>query len=367
MTATNDQIMKAEQLYIGGGTMKNSEAILVRPGKIEIRQAEMPVPSPDEVLIKVSHVGICGSDVHAFEHGPYIPPKDPNQKIGLGHECSGIIAGLGSNVKGFAEGDRVIIEPGVPCGRCSFCMGGKYNLCVSMDFMATQPNYRGALVNYMAYPARMVYKLPQNMSMTEGALVEPAAVGMHAAITAEAGPGKKIIILGAGCIGLMVLQACRTLGASEIIVVDLIDKRLKMAEQLGAIKTINGGRENAAEHMKELFGELGADIVFETAGSAATAKQSLSMVSRGGKIIIVGTIPDEVPVNFLSINKEVTIRTVFRYANNFPMTIDAISSGRFDVSSMVTDEYDYSDVQTAFEESVKRKAEIIKAVVVIDK
>jgi len=345
--------------------MKNSEAVLVRPGKIEIRQTEIPVPSPDEVLIKVSHVGICGSDVHAFEHGPYIPPKDPNQKIGLGHEFSGIVAGLGSNVKGFSEGDRVLIEPGVPCGRCGFCLRGKYNLCISMDFMATQPNYRGALVNYLTYPVRMVYKLPQSMTMTEGALVEPAAVGMHAAITAEVGPGKKIIILGSGCIGLMVLQACRTLGASEIVVVDLIDKRLKMAEQLGAAKTING-RENSVEITKELFGELGADIVFETAGSAVTARQALSMVSRGGKIIIVGTIPEEVPVNFLKINKEVTIRTVFRYANSFPMTINAISSGRFDVSSMVTDEYHFNNVQRAFEESVNRKAEIIKAVVAID-
>jgi len=347
----------------GMNSMKNSEAILRKPGEMEICEAEIPVPKADEILIKVSYVGLCGSDVHAFEFGPYIPPKDPKQKIGLGHECSGIVVGVGKDVTGFEEGDRVVIEPGIPCGKCNFCLSGAYNLCTSMDFMATQPNYKGALTNYIAYPARMTYKLPQNLSMTEGALIEPAAVGMHAAMVAEVVPGKKIVILGSGCIGLMVLQACRALGANEIIVVDLIEKRLRMAEQLGAKTMVNGGLERPVERVKELFGEFGADIVFETAGSSATAKQALGMVSRGGKIIIVGTIPAEVPVNFLSINREVTIRTVFRYVNNFPMTIDAIASGRFNVALMVTDEYDYSNVQKAFEESISRKTEIIKAVI----
>lgn len=343
--------------------MKNSEAILIKPGEMGIFEVDVPVPNSDEVLIKVSHVGLCGSDVHAFEFGPYIPPKDPNQRIGLGHECAGIIVGIGKDVTNFAIGDRVVIEPGIPCGKCKFCLSGAYNLCTSMNFMATQPNYKGALTNYVAYPARMTFKLPENLSLTEGALIEPAAVGMHAALVAEAGPGKKIAILGSGCIGLMVLQACLALGASEIIVVDLIEKRLRMAEQLGAMTTVNGGLERPVERVKEQFGEFGADIVFETAGSTVTAKQASSMVSRGGKIIIVGTIPGEVPINFLSINREVTIRTVFRYVNNFPMTINAIASGRFNVASMVTDEYEYADVQKAFDESISRKSEIIKAVI----
>lgn len=346
--------------------MKNTEAILVTPGKMQIMDAPMPEAVDDKVVIKVEYVGICGSDIHGFECGPFIPPKDPNQKIGLGHEFAGTVVAIGPKVTKFKIGDRVLCEPGVPCGKCKYCLSGHYNICPDVDFMATQPNYRGALTNYLAHPESFTYHLPDNMSMMEGALVEPASVGMHAAEVAGVKPGKKIAILGAGCIGLMTLQACRIMGASEIVVVDMISKRLDMAKKLGAMATVNSKEADAVSTVKELLGEYGADIVFETAGARATAMMTTQMVSRGGKIMIVGTISGETPINFLSINREVTIQTVFRYANNYPMTIDAISSGRFDVTSMVTDEYAYEDVQRAFEESLSRKAEIIKGVIRID-
>lgn len=343
--------------------MKNTEAILVTPGTMKIQEAPMPVPKEDEVLLKVEYVGICGSDIHGFESGPFIPPKDPNQKIGLGHECAGTVVGVGAKVKKIKVGDRVNIEPGVPCGKCKFCLEGHYNICPDVDFMATQPNYRGALTNYLTHPEALTYKLPDNMDTMEGALVEPAAVGMHAAMEAEVKPGKKIVILGAGCIGLMTLQACKVMGATEIVVVDVIEKRLAMAKKLGAMETINGMKEDTVARAKELLGDWGADIVFETAGSRVTAGQTTKLVMRGGRIMIVGTIPGETPIDFLSINREVKIQTVFRYANNYPMTIQAISSGRFDVKSMATDIYDYHEVQRAFEESLSRKADIIKGVI----
>ena len=346
--------------------MKNTEAILVTPGTMQIQDAPMPEPKEDEVLLKVEYVGICGSDIHGFENGPFIPPKDPNQKIGLGHECGGTVVGVGSKVKKIKVGDRVNIEPGVPCGKCRFCLSGHYNICPDVDFLATQPNYRGALTNYITHPEALTYKLPDNMDTMEGALVEPAAVGMHAAMEADVKPGKKIVILGAGCIGLMTLQACRVMGATEIVVVDMIEKRLNMAKELGAMEIINGGKEDTVARAKEILGDLGADIVFETAGAKATAAQTTKLVMRGGRIMIVGTVPGDTPVNFLSINREVKIQTVFRYANNYPMTIEAISSGRFDVKSMVTDIYDYKDVQRAFEESLSRKSEIIKGVIKVE-
>ena len=346
--------------------MKNTEAILVTPGTMKIQDAPMPEPKDDEVLLKVEYVGICGSDIHGFESGPFIPPKDPNQKIGLGHECGGTVVGVGSKVKKIKVGDRVNIEPGIPCGKCKFCLSGHYNICPDVDFLATQPNYRGALTNYITHPESLTYKLPDNMDTMEGALVEPAAVGMHAAMEADVKPGKKIVILGAGCIGLMTLQACRVMGATEIVVVDMIEKRLDMAKKLGAMETINGGKEDTVARAKEILGDLGADIVFETAGARATAAQTTKLVMRGGRIMIVGTVPGDTPVNFLSINREVKIQTVFRYANNYPMTIEAISSGRFDVKSMVTDIYDYKDVQRAFEESLSRKSEIIKGVIKVE-
>lgn len=132
---------------------------------------------------------------------------------------------VGNRVSKFKPGDRVNIEPGVPCGHCRYCLEGKYNICPDVDFMATQPNYRGALTHYLCHPESFTYKLPDNMDTTEGALVEPAAVGMHAAMLADVKPGKKIVILGAGCIGLMTLQACKCPGATDIAVVDVLEKR----------------------------------------------------------------------------------------------------------------------------------------------
>ena len=245
-------------------------------------------------------------------------------------------------------------------------MEGKYNICPDVDFMATQPNYRGALTYYLCHPESFTYKLPDNMDTMEGALVEPAAVGMHAAMLADVKPGKKIVILGAGCIGLMTLQACKCLGATDIAVVDVLDKRLAMAGQLGATVVINGAKEDTVACCQQFSGDMGADIVFETAGSAITVKQAPYLVMRGGKIMIVGTVPGDSAINFLKINREVSIQTVFRYANRYPVTIEAISSGRFDVKSMVTHIYDYADVQRAFDESVNNKREIIKGVIKIN-
>ena len=343
--------------------MRNTVAILEKPGKMVIKETDTPTPKDDEVLIEVKYVGICGSDVHGFEHGPYIPPKDPNQVIGLGHECSGIIKKIGKNVKKFTVGQRVCIEPGVPCYKCEFCLSGHYNVCPNVDFMATQPNYRGALTNYLTHPEAMTFHLPENMSLIEGALVEPAAVGIHAAKMAGDILGKTVVILGAGCIGLMTLQACKLKGASKIVVIDILDNRLNKAIELGATATLKGDDPQLTEKVKNIVGEYGADIVLETAGSAFTAKKALEVVKRRGKILIVGSIQDGVSIEFLKINREVTIQTVFRYANDFAATINSIANGEFDVNSIADRFFNYQDTQKAFEFSVNNKKDLIKGVI----
>lgn len=343
--------------------MKNTVAILEKPGKMVIKETQMPTPKDDEVLIEVKYVGICGSDVHGFEHGPYIPPKDPNQIIGLGHECSGIVKKIGKNVRKFKVGQRVCIEPGVPCYTCEFCLSGHYNVCPNVDFMATQPNYRGALTNYLTHPEAMTFHLPENMSLIEGALVEPAAVGIHAAKMAGDLLGKTVVILGAGCIGLMTLQACKLKGAAKIVMIDILDNRLTKAIELGATATLKGDDPQLTEKVKSIVGEYGADVVLETAGSIFTAEKALEVVKRRGKILIVGSIAGGVPVEFLKINREVTIQTVFRYANDFPATIDSIANGDFDVDSIADRFFNYQDTQKAFEFSVNNKKELIKGVI----
>lgn len=224
--------------------MKNSEAILVTPKHFEIQECPVPEPKDHEILMKVEYVGMCGSDIHGFEFGPFIPPKDPNQKIGLGHEVAGEVVKIGAKVTKFKVGDKVLIEPGVPDDTCEYCRTGRYNICPGVDFMATQPNYKGALTQYMTHPEEWTYHIPEGMTTMEGALVEPAAVGMHAAVLGGAQPGKSIVILGGGTIGLMVLQACISLGATDITVVDVIEKRLELAKKLGAARVINGKEED---------------------------------------------------------------------------------------------------------------------------
>lgn len=335
--------------------MKNSEAILVTPKQFEIQECAVPEPKDHEILMKVEYVGMCGSDIHGFEFGPFIPPKDPNQKIGLGHEVAGEVVKVGAKVTKFKPGDKVLIEPGVPDDSCEYCRTGRYNICPDVDFMATQPNYKGALCEYMTHPEEWTYHVPEGMTTMEAALVEPAAVGMHAAI------------LGAGTIGLMVLQACLSLGATDITVVDVMQKRLDLALKLGAKRVINGKEQNTVEVLRseELYGDHGVELVFECAGAVFTAQQAVEIVSRGGKIMMVGTQSNPVPINFLKINREVTIQTSFRYCNNYPQTIEAIATGKFNVKDMVTHVYDYKDVQKAFEEAIDpvKKCDMIKGVV----
>lgn len=347
--------------------MKNSEAILVTPKHFEIQECPMPEPKDNEILMKVEYVGMCGSDIHGFEFGPFIPPKDPNQKIGLGHEVAGEVVKVGAKVTKFKPGDKVLIEPGVPDDSCEYCREGRYNICPAVDFMATQPNYKGALCQYMTHPEEWTYHVSEGMTTMEAALVEPAAVGMHAAILGEARLGKSIVILGAGTIGLMVLQACLSLGATDITVVDVMQKRLDLALKLGAKRVINGKEQNTVEVLRseELYGDHGVELVFECAGAVFTAQQAVEIVSRGGKIMMVGTQSNPVPINFLKINREVTIQTSFRYCNNYPQTIEAIATGKFNVKDMVTHVYDYKDVQKAFEEAIDpvKKCDMIKGVV----
>lgn len=319
--------------------MKNSEAILVTPKQFEIQECAVPEPKDHEILMKVEYVGMCGSDIHGFEFGPFIPPKDPNQKIGLGHEVAGEVVKVGAKVTKFKPGDKVLIEPGVPDDSCEYCRTGRYNICPDVDFMATQPNYKGALCEYMTHPEEWTYHVPEGMTTMEAALVEPAAVGMHAAILGEARLGKSIVILGAGTIGLMVLQACKSLGATDITV--------------------------ALLRSEELFGDHGVELVFECAGSTFTANQAVQIVARGGKIMMVGTQSKPVPIDFLKINREVTIQTSFRYCNNYPQTIEAIRSGKFNVKDMVTHVYDYKDVQQAFMDAIdpEKKTDMVKGVI----
>lgn len=333
--------------------------------KMEMREISIPVPKEDQVLIKLEYVGICGSDVHYLENGrigDFVVKGD----FILGHECSGVVVETGKNVKQLKVGDRVALEPGITCGQCEFCKSGKYNLCPDVEFLATPP-YHGCLMNYIAFPENMAFKLPDNVSTKEGALVEPLSVGLHAAVQGNVKLGDKVVILGAGTIGLVTLLACKAYGATEVTVVDVIEKRLELAKKLGAARVINAKNENAVETIMALTNGEGIDKVIETAGSEHTIKQCPYLVKRGGTIVLVGLAPkDIIDFNFMQIMvKEADIKTVFRYRNLYPTAIGAIADGKINVNGIVTHEFDFEDSSKAFDFVIENKNDVVKAVIKI--
>lgn len=342
------------------GKMKVARMMDIRDMRIE--QEDIPTIKDDEVLVKIEYVGICGSDVHYYEYGrigDYVVDKP----IILGHECAGTVVEVGKDVSSHKIGDRVALEPGRTCGKCWYCKTGRYNLCRDVVFMATPP-VDGAFAEYVAYPADMAFKLPDNVSTMEGALVEPLAVGIHAANQAEVRLGQSVAILGAGCIGLMAFKAVKAMGAGDVYMTDTIDTRLQFAAKLGAL-AFNARDKDIVAAILGLTSGGGSDIVIETAGAAASTRQTIDIVRRGGTIVLVGLVPEgEVSLNVARlIDKEAQIKTVFRYRNIYPSAIKAIADGKIDVKSMVTHTFDFADVKQAFDYVIDNKSEVIKAVV----
>ena len=344
--------------------MKNQTAYLTAPQKIEIRDSQMPRPGEGEVLIEVRHVGICGSDIMFYEDPSVGGRLDTKLPVILGHESAGVVAGVGPGVTDLKPGDRVALEPGIPCGHCKWCLSGKYNLCPDVNFMACSPWERAALSRYITHPAAFCFKLPENVSTLEGALVEPLAVGLHAASRAKAGLGQTAVILGSGCIGLMTLLACKAMGVSRVIMADLFDNRLEMAAKFGADLTVNTAKENLQEKLQEFTGGLGADLVFETAGSPKTAEMTSGLVMRGGKIVLVGNIHEKVHYDFFALNsKEVDVLSVFRYRNIYPMAISAIAAGRIQIAPIATNRFPFEQTARAFYVAKNEKQTALKVVV----
>lgn len=342
--------------------MKNKVAYM--EGAMHLYYDEWPMPEagPGEVVVEVEYVGICGSDIHFFETG-MIGPRNIVGKQILGHEAAGRVFQVGESVSHLRVGDRVALEPGLACGECRYCKEGLYNLCPHVKFISSNP-YQGAMQKYMAHPAHLCFKLPDEVSTLEGALIEPLAVGLHAANQAGVRLGQSVVILGAGCIGLTTLLAAKAMGASSIIVTDLCANRLAVAKRLGADTVIDPSKENAVERILALTNGEGADVVFETAGSRATAAQTGSLARRAGTIMIVGNVFGETPFNFHQIScREVTVKTVFRYRNIYPLAIRAIRSGKIDVKSIVSHIFPFDRIEEGLLKAMREKDTVVKAVI----
>ena len=314
-------------------------AIMTDIGKMEYTERPIPAPKDDEVLVKLEYVGICGSDLHYYEAGAIgnFIVKPP---FVLGHEPGGVVVEVGKDVTHLKVGDRVALEPGKTCGHCEFCREGKYNLCPDVIFFATPP-VDGVFQEYVAHEAGLCFKLPDNVSTMEGAL------------------------MGAGCIGLVSMMALKAEGVSRVYVVDVMKNRLEKAMELGADGVINGREADAVAKIMELTDGRGCDLVIETAGTEITTRQAINMTKKGATIVLVGYSSSgemTLPVS-TALDKELTFKTVFRYRHIYPMAIDAVASGRVNLKGIVTDVFDFDDLQNAMDRSISDKANIVKAVV----
>lgn len=347
------------------GTMK--VAIMNNIKEIEIKEREIPNIKKNEVLVKIEYVGVCGSDLHYYEHGR-ISDYIVESPFVLGHEAGGIVVEVGENVNHLKIGDRVALEPGKTCGHCEFCKTGRYNLCHDVVFFATPP-VDGVFQEYVAHEADLCFKLPENVSTMEGALIEPLAVGFHAANQGNAHIGQTAVVFGAGCIGLLTMMALKAKGVTNVYVVDIMQNRLDKALELGATGVINGLEENVLDLSKDLTNGYGFDIAIETAGTEITTTQAIQTVKKGAIVVLVGyskTGMMNLPMS-LALDKELTLKGIFRYRNIYPMAIEAVAKGKVNLKEIVTNIFDFEDIKNGMDMSIEQKDKIVKSVIKITK
>jgi L-iditol 2-dehydrogenase len=312
-------------------------AVLHAPGEIRIEQRERPVPGPREVLVEIAAVGVCGSDVHYYEHGR-IGPFVVEAPLVLGHEAAGRVVELGELASRHAVGDRVALEPGVPCGRCRECRAGTYNLCADVRFFATPP-VDGAFAEYVAIHEDFAFALPDALSDEEGALMEPLSVGVWACQKARVGAGDRVLVTGAGPIGLLAMQCALAFGATEVTVVDVNEHRLELARRTGATRTLRAGEPL----------ELEADALIECSGHPAAVGDGIRALRPAGTAVLVGMGPEEdgtLPLSLIQ-GRELWVTGTFRYANTYPAAIALAASGRVDLGAIVTGRFGLEDADAA--------------------
>jgi D-xylulose reductase len=328
---------------------------LVLERKDEISLRDFPQISRDEevlgsreVRIKLHTVGICGSDVHYYTHGR-IGPFVVNDPMILGHEASGTVIEVGADVTSLKTGDRVCMEPGIPDPNSRATRMGMYNVDPAVRFWATPPVH-GILRPTCVHPEAFTFKLPDNVSFGEAAMVEPLAVGVHAATKARIKPGDNAVVMGAGPIGLVTALAALAAGCARVFVTDLADKKLEIAGSLSrAIVPVNVKYESLTYKVMQATDGWGADVVFEATGSPQAARTVFEMLAPGGCVVMIGGQSDPVQYDAgAAMVREARVENIFRYAHVFPRCVGMLSSGAIDVKPLITKTFAFEDSVQAF-------------------
>ena len=334
--------------------------VLERQHELSLRDFDLPLEvGPDDVKVKVHTVGICGSDVHYYTHGK-IGPFVVNEPMVLGHEASGTVVEVGSNVKHLKPGDRVCMEPGIPDVGSRASRLGLYNVDPSVKFWATPPIH-GCLAPFVIHPGAFTFKLPDNVSFAEAAMVEPLAVGLQAALKARIAPGDTGVVIGAGPIGIMLALAALAGGCSKIIISDLQQTKLDIAARYAGVIPVNIRNEKLVDAVARETDGWGADVIFEASGSPRAFEDIFLLPRPGGCVVLVG-MPVE-PVNFDipgAALKETRIETVFRYANVFDRAIAMIASGKVDLKPLISETFPFDRSVEAFERAAEGRPGDVK-------
>lgn len=310
--------------------------LLSAPSRLEFVDAPDPQPADDEVLIRVKACGICGSDIHGWDGstGRRRPP------LIMGHEASGEIAALGAGVTDWRCGDRVTFDSTIYCGECGPCRAGRVNLCENRRVLGVAPvEYRqdGAFAEYVKVPARILYRLPDQLSFQQAAMVEPVSIAIHAIQRVKIAPTDTAVVVGSGMIGLFVIQALRWAGAKRVIAVDLEPKRLALARELGATDVIQSDKVDVPTEVARLTGGVGADLAFEVVGLSPTLQLAIASLRKGGSAVLVGNLAPKTDFPLQAVvTRELSLFGTCSSAGEYPLCLDLISRGVIRVDPMIS-------------------------------
>lgn len=321
-------------------------SVLYGAGALGVEERDDPRPGPRDVVVRVASVGVCGSDVHYYEHGR-IGSYTVDAPLVLGHEASGVVVETGPEVTRLDVGQRVSLEPGVPDFTCPECLAGRYNLCHGMRFFATPP-IDGAFAELVTTHELFAHPVPDTVTDDGAALLEPLSVGLWACHKASVGAGSRVLVTGAGPVGLMAAQVARALGAAEIVVTDVNPHRLQLARELGATQVVDARSQDVTESGVE------PDVLLECSGHPAATSQAIRAVARAGRVVLVGMGGDELVLPLSRVQEyELTVTGTFRYAHTWPAAVALAASGRVELDRLVTGRYGLDQVEEAL--TVARK------------
>ena len=338
------------------------QEVMTAPKQITFREIPVPEPGDDQVLVKIMKIGVCGSDIHVY-HGTHPFTSYP---VTQGHEVSAKVVSWGANVSGFSEGQRVTIEPQVYCGKCYPCTHGKYNLCEELKVMGFQTT--GTASEYFAVDASKVTPLPEGMTFNEGAMIEPLAVTVHAAKRFPELEGSKVVVLGAGPIGILLAQSCKALGAAQVMVTDVSDYRLELAKECGADFVYNTLNKDFGEAMIESLGPDKADVIYDCAGNDITMGQAIKYARKGSTIILVAVFGKMATVDLAVLNDhELDLNTTMMYRHeDYVDAIRLVGEGKIQLKPLMSKHFAFKDYLQAYQYIDDNRETTMKVLIDVD-